>query len=449
MKHASHVMDARHSPDGSQLVTTGYDGSARLWDSRNGHPVSPWLWCGNTSCFASFGPDGRRLLIASSSELRLWEMPAESPTAPRFPHANALTAQFTPDGKRVLTAGGNDIRMRDVEGGAEVFTLKLAGPLVDARLSADGRTIAAIGKDHALHFWDAGSGREIEPARALSIAGSLLGISPDGRRVLVMDAEGDSQLLNRDASAQAVELPPLGARGRSVFFSPDGRFAAGTGDETAAWIFDTRTNAATLRVPKTWNRGAYVSFSADSRRAILRASDGGSVRIVDPATGLATSGEIAHRGLFPATFSADGTRLVLGTDEGTVFLGEATTGAPEASFIRPVRPPFSARLSPDGRLLATASDTSTIEVWEVATGMVVTPPFLCPRIIRDLAWSPDGNTLLLTTDRGASIISVAPAQGTAAELRREAELFSERELDANLGLRPLSREEVLERWKRR
>ena len=87
-----------------------------------------------------------------------------------------------------------------------------------------------------------------------------------------------------------------------------------------------------------------------------------------------------------------------------------------------------------------------MHICEAATGEIVAPPAHAGGQVRELAWSPDGNALLYATHRGAGLLSIAPASGDLATLRRQAEILSTRQLDASLHLHPLSREQIMERW---
>src|SRR4051812_40029044 len=54
-----------------------------------------------------------------------------------------LVVTFSADGKRLLTAGGSEARVWDVPTGAPLCdTMKTEAPLLDARLSPDGRRVA-------------------------------------------------------------------------------------------------------------------------------------------------------------------------------------------------------------------------------------------------------------------------------------------------------------------
>ena len=62
--HDAGVFWGAFSPDGSQLVTTGANGSVVVWDSATGTPVSEITAPNRFLVSAEFRPDGHSLLVA-------------------------------------------------------------------------------------------------------------------------------------------------------------------------------------------------------------------------------------------------------------------------------------------------------------------------------------------------------------------------------------------------
>jgi WD40 repeat protein len=65
------VRSLRFSPDGSLLVSVGYDRTTRLWDPATGK----LLRLLNVCCEAEFTPDGRALITAGDGVIRVWGVP--------------------------------------------------------------------------------------------------------------------------------------------------------------------------------------------------------------------------------------------------------------------------------------------------------------------------------------------------------------------------------------
>ncbi len=449
MPHTSHVTNFGSSADGRFIATGGHDGFARVWNARNGQPVTPWLPAGRSACDASLSPDGSRLLTTCGEELRLWEMFSASPDHPRFPHPSAVRAIVSRDGRRLFTAAGNAVRLRDIASGAEVWSAEFADALADARLSADGRVVAAVTRDATLHLLEASSGKNLAPPRQLPFAPRHLAISPDAALLLAMNAAGESVLLARDPAVAPLAMPSLGAVAHGATFSPDGHFAAGTGFLGTCWIFDVQTRAVTYRQnANPAQRATLIRFSANGRRAVLRGPRTIAEYFqIDPATGRECGPPVANSALFPIEYTADGKRMLTGISQTAAALADTATGQLLTPPIGETRPILIAIPSPDGRLLATVNDANVLHIREVETGETVSPSVTSESQVREIAWSPDGGAVFLTNREGVTMVSVAPAEGDVAALQRQAELLSTHTLDASLHLHPLDREQIVRRWK--
>ena len=73
--HTNNINSAVFSPDGSMIVSTSYDGTARLWDVKTGEQMGEPLQ-GHTDSLicAAFSQDGRLVMTASAKELKVWDV---------------------------------------------------------------------------------------------------------------------------------------------------------------------------------------------------------------------------------------------------------------------------------------------------------------------------------------------------------------------------------------
>ncbi len=62
--HTDGLYGAEYSPDGSRIVTTSDDGTARLWDSA-GNEIAVLAGHTDTVYGAEYSPDGSRILTTS------------------------------------------------------------------------------------------------------------------------------------------------------------------------------------------------------------------------------------------------------------------------------------------------------------------------------------------------------------------------------------------------
>jgi hypothetical protein len=223
---------------------------------------------------------------------KLWEAASGKPIA-SFPHQDWIwRGAFSPDGTRILTASADH-----------------SAKLWDG---ASGKLIASF--DHLAPIW-------LGPA-FLETDRPVLHFSPDGARVLTIDANNSAKLW----SAASGKLLTSFAHQDEVFqaeFSPDG----------------TR---------------------------ILTVSRDHSAKLWDAASGKLIVSFDHPDGLYHAALSGDGTRIVTASGDNTAKLWDASSGKVIASFEHQDTIPW-AGFSPDGTRIVTASWDKTAKLWDAAT----------------------------------------------------------------------------------
>jgi len=107
MLHPGRVRAASFSPDGRRIVTAStFDKTARIWDVESGKPVGELMLHPGRVRAASFSPDGRRIVTASEDKTaRVWDVESGKPVGePMLHQGEVMAAGFSPDGRRIVTA---------------------------------------------------------------------------------------------------------------------------------------------------------------------------------------------------------------------------------------------------------------------------------------------------------------------------------------------------------
>src|SRR5439155_23346529 len=101
----AYTVIAQFSPDGRQVVTSSYDGTARVWDSDTGEPMSPPLKHDDAIWPAEFSPDGQLVLTPSSHKsVRVWDTQSGQLLIGPLKHERMVwSARFSPDGLRIVS----------------------------------------------------------------------------------------------------------------------------------------------------------------------------------------------------------------------------------------------------------------------------------------------------------------------------------------------------------
>lgn len=301
-------------------------------------------------------------------------------------HSGLVTAgAFSPDGTGAVTSSNDKTaRVWDTKTGATIATLKGHENMVTSAIfSPDGTKAVTASFDGTARVWDAKTGAEILVLKGHEKPVTSALFSPDGTRVLTASDDDTARLWNATTGATLTTF-----KGDRASFSPDGARVL-TITREFAHVWDAQTGVEIVNLAGHADGLYSAAFSADGTRIVTASSDG-SARVWNAAAGapIATlKGHDDH--VLSAEFSPDGNLIVTDSDDGTIRIWDASTGAELRSLKG-----TSEVLSSDGALIAGVARNG-VRVWSATTGAQVAAINSPDKSLSILAFSPDGTRLFL------------------------------------------------------
>jgi WD40 repeat protein/tetratricopeptide (TPR) repeat protein len=389
------------SPDSRTLAFLRRDQSISLYDVRAGREIKRLPPPGQRISCLRFHPDGRRIGVASGSQVHVLDLDGRRTIQP-LPHPREIVALSWSGDGQVLAAACNDGQayVWDVAGRKHRAVCKCGDEGVfHVALSPGGDLLATAGGD-TTRLWDAWTGKEL-----LTSNGLASDFSRDGRwlGLGVFGADVGRWEVADGAECRLLYGHPSGAAVVSLDVSPDGRLlASASSDGVRLW------DAATGRPVKTLPTGPTDSVLFDlGGRFLITSGPSGLYRWPVRREQAAASDRLAlgpaESLRFPAGYrprmaalSADGRALAARTDQDPAVVLDLEKPEQEPTLV--YHPVSSLGLSPDGKWLATnTSEAYASKLWDARTGQWL-KDFPGMRNAT-MAFSPDGRWLVFATAR--------------------------------------------------
>ncbi|WP_168219098.1 protein kinase domain-containing protein [Limnoglobus roseus] len=357
------VTDVQFSADGSMVAACSRDGTARVFDLKNGHPVTPPIKRPVAMTAVALAPDGKRVVTSSrDGTVGVWDTTTGQAVFPPLKHTAAVNdVAVTADGKRIVTACDDaTAKVWDMTTGQAVGRPVMHdGPVIMVTTSPDGRWAATAAEDNTIRVWDILSGDLITPPIRNNALAAAVRFSPNGYEVMVADQTRVTRIWNLISSGD---------------LSGTTTVQKAAGGPTGPGRDDMQT--------VTSKDGQFgVTFGGGQSVRVRRSSDH------EPRTPPLRSGAA----ITAAEFTPDGTTLVTGDLDGGVMAWSTTDGkalwdAPAKHVSKVLRVVFN----PMGTAIITTSDDNTVRIWNVSDGLPVVPPVRIGGGVNAVAFGPDG-----------------------------------------------------------
>jgi WD40 repeat protein len=286
------AMSGTFTPDGKLLITSGYDGTVRVWDAKTYQALRALPGHTGKVGAVRVTPDGLHAITAGDSTLRIWRLPdgkpeqtidvsparaytvAIAPAGDRFvgglsggnaglwaldgtrlatiTHGGGpiLTVAFSPDGQQIVTAGEDPrIRVWNADGTPRRTLEGHSATIDQVAVASDGQTLASASDDHTVKIWMLNTGQLVSTLQLHSDEVWTVAFSPDGGTLLSGGKDGVIGIW----SIPSDELRgTLDARQSipSIFFAPDGKTFASASTKGVVFISRLATPGPAVALPE-------------------------------------------------------------------------------------------------------------------------------------------------------------------------------------------------------
>jgi WD40 repeat protein len=431
--------------DGALVAAIAGDGSVAL--SRAGAPLHR-LAVQLEPRGVALAPDARSILIWSEADAQVWDVAAETRTAvlrvggtrisaigfgPRADRVVIATAegtvrvfdtatgllraalpgvegprwfQIAASGAAVAFGGDGGVEEWDAGDDAIVRVLEVGDTAESVAFSADGRRVAACGRDGIVHVWSVTDG--IERARiAQSASPCVAALGPDGAFVATGDATGLIQTWDVETGARraiinaagpAVNAIAIDALGERLATVPASAPAA----PAVAIVWDARSGARVHELAGARGSVYSVAWSRDGARVATCGRDGAALiwRVTDGARLDALAHDLPCPGI---AFDPAGQRVITASGKDAfIWRLDTRTRVPLAGHEQLVTTAGFA--TPE--LVVTTSYDGSARVWTAASGRQV-DRFLHPGPVEEADITRDGSMMATRSDDRIYVWSLA------------------------------------------
>src|SRR5262249_9310997 len=248
--------------------------------------------------------------------------------------------------------------------------------------------------------------------------------TPEGLLLLEHVSEVEARLRDETGRLRLSVKGAAGAALGQLALSPSSRGRAVPGEGPAGFstvVYDSSSGKEQARLPDLHTHRLWsLSFSPDGTR-LASASEDGTARLWDVATGRPVGGPLHHLGkdkVVSAAFSPNGQRLVTASADGTVSQWDTQKGdAVEPPYERHTGEVWTAVYSPNGEWIASGGTDRTVRLWRAAGRQEALVLHGHTGRVGQLAFTGDGRRLCSVSEDGTVRVWEANPQDGLPVLR--------------------------------
>lgn len=288
-------------------------------------------------------------------------------------------------------------------------------------------TFVTASDDRSICLWETDSQKSLWRISLNSPPLVVSAVSPDGKTLLVGDAEGLVRVISLENGVEHMRFFADKGFLSGILFLRSGKEFITGGQEIRTWSIEplssrtvipeasealsiapdgdtvacnncVRSIARNSRIPLKTQEAILVSdFSNDGGRLVTGANQG-AVDIWDPVSGerlQKLQGHTAH--VRASDFSSDGRLVASGSIDHSVRIWDLSHPERPIVLTAHATPVTCVQFSPDGTVLATAQGDRLVRLWNPSTGEPAGTLPESAAIVQHLRFSPDGTVLATST----------------------------------------------------
>jgi len=379
------VKAVRFSPDNQLVITGGDDYSINFWklnrqaDHLNASFLTAFKGHLNSVSDLGFSPDGTQIISSSwDKTIRIWNRQALLLDVLTNPSGPLWTVKHSPTEPLWAAAGddGNNTGHSTIHLWQQDGTLQTTLPdehtdsIFQINFSPNGQLLASASADTTVKLWNLSQNRMIRSFKNANDRSFFsVAFSPDSQTLVAGDAAGriyvgkpeDSRLTSFKAHDQRIW---------GLAFSPDGNILASASSDGTLKLWSRETlehgDGQPLEILKGHTSEVLgVSFSPDGQ-TLASGSEDGTVRLWS-RTGQPLQVLRGHQqAVWRVEFSPNGQTLASAGEDRTVRLWNLT-GDLLKTLVGHSDQVKDVSFSPDGTQIATASFDATVRIWNAET----------------------------------------------------------------------------------
>ena len=285
LEHDDDVVSGVFSNDGRRIATGTEGGKVTIWDASTGKSVASPMELPGSAWSVSLSPDGKIVAAATEAgKARTWDASTGKPLSPLIEyHESAYHVSFSSDSKSILIATGDNFAdLRDSHTGARIWQLRRGNDIYSAQFSSDGKKIVTSCADSTAEIWDAQTGTPIGVVMSHGYGVGSAEFNSDAS--LVVTASKDHTARIWSTTDDKLIVPPLqhpAPVGRASF-SFDSQLVATVAGDKALRLWDA-SSGDQVQLPTILPEGApYFSFSPDGVSLLIAGGSSGWVIDLPP-----------------------------------------------------------------------------------------------------------------------------------------------------------------------